>query len=321
MRFPVNRRCFLKSAGVGVAAVGAGAARAALAADPLVGTTAEGLNLPFVFKPMGEPIAFGTDSPLGVAFDTQGNLYVAVGRSVRVFNPQSKEIRALTVSDLARCVAVDEEGLVYVGMKTSLAKFDASGQPVLTWGKEGREAGQLLYVTGMSVDNRRGALYVCDAGNRRVHCYSLNGDYAVSHGGFNIPSPYFDCALDAEGYLWVANTAEHRLERYDSDWKCMEQRGEYGKAPHQFTGCCNPTNFAFQADGVCVTAEKGIPRLKAYSRSHQLLAFLGPEAFSPGVAGLDVAVDAAGRMAVVEPKANQVRFYRLEPSAGEETKG
>ncbi len=321
MRFPVNRRCFLKSASVGVAAVGTGAAKAALAADPKAGTTAEGLNLPNEFKPVGVPISFGKDSPLGVAFDTKGNLYVAVAKSVRVYDPQGKELRVLTVSDVARCVAVDDEGMVYVGLKVSLAKFDASGQSVLTWGTEGREAGQLQYVTGLVVEPKRGALYVCDAGNRKVHCYSLNGDFVESQGGFNIPSPYFDCALDHQGRLWVANTAEHRLERYDSDWKIQEQWGEYGTAPHQFSGCCNPTNFAFLAEGVCVTTEKGIPRLKAYSSSGKLLAFLGPDAFSAGVAGLDVAVDAAGRIAVAEPKANQVRFYRLEPSAGKGAKG
>jgi DNA-binding beta-propeller fold protein YncE len=306
---------------VGVAAVGTGAAKAALGADPKAGTTAEGLNLPYAFKPVGESISFGKDSPLGVAFDAKGNLYVAVAKSVRVFDPQGKELRTITLSDQARCVAVDDEGMVYVGLKTSLAKFDASGQSVLTWGTEGREAGQLQYVTGLAVDNKRSALFVCDAGNRKVHYYSLNGDYVESHGGFTIPSPYFDCALDNQGRLWVANTAEHRLERYDSDWKRQEQWGEYGTAPHQFSGCCNPTNFAFCVDGICVTTEKGIPRLKAYDGSGKLLAFLGPDAFSAGVAGLDVAVDATGRIAVVEPKANQVRFYRLEPSAGKGAKG
>lgn len=321
MRFPVNRRCFLKSASVGAAAVGTGAVTSVLGADPQAGRTAEGLNLPYAFKPAGETISLGNDSPLGVTFDAKGNLYVAVAKSVRVFDPQGKDVRTLTTPDVARCVAVDDEGMVYVGLKTSLVKFDASGQSVLTWGTEGREAGQLQFVTGLAVDNKRGALFVCDAGNRKVHCYSLNGDYVESHGGFTIPSPFFNCALDPQGRLWVANTAEHRLERFDSDWQRQEQWGEYGTAPHQFCGCCNPTNFAFRADGICVTAEKGIPRLKAYSTPGQLVAFLGPDAFSSGVAGLDVAVDGMGRIAVVEPKANQVRFYRLEASAGKGAKG
>jgi hypothetical protein len=170
---------------------------------------------------------------------------------------------------------------------------------------------------------------VADAGNRCVHRFALNGDFIAEVGrrdpaqqvpGIIVPSPHLNCAWSAAGEIWVNNPGRHQVERYDRDGRRLGGWGAPGFAPAQFVGCCNPTNLALLgggADGV-VVSEKGIPRIKVYSEQGQLLAYLGPELFSPKADGLALATDTQGRIYALDaPAAKVLVFAEVEPAAAE----
>ena len=154
-------------------------------------------------------------------------------------------------------------------------------------------------------------IFVADAGNRRIARFAVDGDYVDAVGPFLIPSPYFDCVIDAQGRLCASNTGRHRLERYDANGKHVGSWGEFGLSAEKFCGCCNPTNIALFADGRTVTAEKGIVRLKVYDAKGRLLAHLGGEALPAKAAGMALALDSGGRIAALDPVNGRVDFYRL----------
>jgi sugar lactone lactonase YvrE len=86
--------------------------------------------------------------------------------------------------------------------------------------------------------------------------------------------------------------------------------GRYGNEIDAFCGCCNPADLAVLPDGRVVTAEKGLPRVKVYRRDGTLESVVAaPEQLSPQPPALDVAVDAAGQVYVLDPPARVVKVY------------
>jgi hypothetical protein len=174
-------------------------------------------------------------------------------------------------------------------------------------------------------------VFVADAGNRVVLRYNTEGKLSGRIGdpdpnhnsrAFAIPSPYFDVAVTGSEVVSVANPGARRIEAYtfDGDWL-----GEWGKASADidgFYGCCNPANFAVLADGRFVTVEKGIPRIKVYSRKGDFECVVAePSVLGPGenvvdeirddhqVKVFDVATDSSGRILVLDPTSRTVRVF------------
>jgi hypothetical protein len=245
----------------------------------------------------------------GLAFDSQDSLYVAGETGVRLFDSSGILLREMNTTGPANCVAVAPLGQVYVGLRDSVVVFDPKGKQSSAWGEKGTDPGQFFYIASIAVSGDR--LYVADAGNSCIHRFAPNGDYADGLSGFNIPSPYFDCAVDKDSSIWVTNTGEHRAEHYDTNLKRIGAWGVFGADAEGFSGCCNPTNIALLGNGRIATTEKGTPRLKVYDAEGHLLARLGPETFPPTAAGMDLAVDSKGRIALLEPVESKVRFYVL----------
>jgi len=252
----------------------------------------------------------------GIALDARDNVYAAGASGVRVLAPDGKLLREWATSGPATCVALDGEGNVYVGQQTKVEVFDPQGNRLRAWGKEGRDAGELNYVTAIAVYKTN--VLVADAGNRCIHRFDVTGDFIADIGkrdaaaglpGIICPSPYLDLAVDKAGDIYVTNPGLTRVERYSLDSKLLGFWGDGGTGPEQFSGCCNPTNIALRADGGVVTAEKITARVKVYDAKGAMLAFLGPQYFTREAAGLDVAVDSADRLLVMDPGDGKIRVF------------
>ena len=228
---------------------------------------------------------------------------------------------------------MDEDGVLFAALGTRIEKFSPSGKREAAWGEKGSGEGQLLGIHGLAI--WRNSLYLTDAGNRKVVRFSVSGEFIEERTGFHIPSPYFDCAVDGKGTLYLNHTSRHRIERYDGNGKLLGHWGEAGTAPERFCGCCNPTNIAVFPDGRVATSEKGMARLKVYDAEGRLLAHLGsddlaglgievrargakpPDKGTPAChdaeKGRDLAVDSKGRLALLDPRGGKVHFFKLVP--------
>lgn len=309
----LSRKEFLTSFGKGLlgitltgAAAGAQGAAEGKPADPL----------PFRLEPTGK-LDPQMDQVHAVAYGPKDMLYVAGSAGVKIFDPSWTLQQTIKTTDTAVCVAVDPEGIVYAGQRTKIEKFDAAGTLQHWWGERGDGPGQLRYVTGIAANER--FVYVTDSGARKVHRYAADGDFVDdlagpeerAEKGFIIPSAFFDCKLDDQGSLYVGHTGMHRVEVYDKNNLMRAQWGKFGGDRADFCGCCNPTNLALFGDGRVATTEKGVPRLKVYDAEGKLLACLDEGAFPGNAAGMSIAVNSKGRIALVEPIFKVVRFYEL----------
>jgi hypothetical protein len=272
---------------------------------------------PIIAYDLVRTVDAGVDKPKGIALSAQDDLYVAGADGVKVCAADGKLLREWKTSGPATCIALDADGNVYVGQQTRIEAFDREGAPLRSWGKEGRERGELNWVTGIAVFETN--VLVADAGNRCIHRFDTTGDFIADIGkrdpeagleGIICPSPYCGLAVDKTGVIYVTNPGMTRVERYGLDGRRLGFWGEGGAQPQQFSGCCNPTAVALLGDGRIVTAEKITPRVKVYDAQGKMLAFIGPEFFSKEAAGLALAIDPAGRLFVMDPGDGKVRVFQ-----------
>jgi hypothetical protein len=142
--------------------------------------------------------------------------------------------------------------------------------------------------------------------------------------GIIVPSAYFDLALSQDGLLRVVNPGRLRVDAFTRDGQYEFSWGEPGNAIEGFCGCCNPCALAVLPDGRFVTAEKGLMRVKVYNSDS---GFEGVVAgftdlnirLEPKICktpdecranALDVAVDQAGDIYVLDTDRAQVRVFR-----------
>jgi len=249
---------------------------------------------------------FGQLSALAIAPD--GKIYVGGENAIAVF----PGVRTFPVAGTPTCIAVDDEGILFVGMQDHVEIFSKDWKNAV-WASPGEKA----YLTSIAVDDWY--VYVADAGSRRVWRYKKEGgdpleignkDWANGVRGFYVPSPFFDIDIGTDGSLWAVNPGYHALENYRPDGMPISMWENSSFSIEGFSGCCNPSHFALMPDGAFVTAEKGLPRVKIHNLDGSLRCVVAaPDQFEDDVIGLDVAVDDNGRIYVLDPSRGQVRVF------------
>jgi tripartite motif-containing protein 71 len=185
------------------------------------------------FSPTGMPLAqwgtFGSapgqfNTPVGIAVDQQGDIYVAEegGARIQKLSPLGQPLmqwgtpgsgpgQFMVPYDLA----LDASGNVYVSEPNAfghandrIQKFSPSGVPLAQWGGPGAGPGQFQDPTGLTVDSK-GNVFVVDSANGRIQELSSTGQYVAQwngpQGGFSFTSKI---ALDGHGNIYVSNGSQ-----------------------------------------------------------------------------------------------------------------
>ena len=257
------------------------------------------------------PIELQTVS--GVSVGPDDRVYVSGDDSILIFKRDGTSHSAISLVGSAYCLSVDKNHDLYLGMGDHVEVYDRRGKRKAAWEPLGEEA----IVTSIAV--LKDSVFVADAGNHIVWNFDKSGNRLKRIGekneardipGFIIPSPFFDVAIDPDGFLWVANTGRHSLENYTQDGDFRTSWGEFSMEIEGFCGCCNPSHFVIQEDGSFVTSEKGIARVKVYNRIGDLVSVVAPpDQFIEGTVGLDLAVDSSQRIYVLDPLQKLVRIF------------
>ena len=249
----------------------------------------------------------------GVAIGPDDRIYVSGSDSVLVFNSDGTARSSFKSNAQIRCLASGDGHDLYLGMGDHVEVYDTKGLKKASWESLGDKA----IITSIAI--AKTGVFVADAGNKIVWKFDKSGsrlnrigdkDEARDIPGFIIPSPYFDVAIDPDGFLWVANTGRHSLENYSADGNFRSSWGMSGMEIQGFSGCCNPSHFVILEDGSFVTSEKGLPRVKVYNRIGVLISVVVPtERFIEGTVGLDLAVDSKQKIYVLDPLQKLVRIF------------
>lgn len=275
----------------------------------------------------------GNSAPRRVVAGPDGEWIVAAGRSVLAFSGEGRLRVELRQEDLVRCVRVSADRTWYVGFRDHVEVLDRDGERVARWPAVSGKP----FLTGIAVEEQD--VYVADSGNRVVYRCDRRGAIQVRLGeknearrvpGLVLPSPFLDVEVGGDGLVRITNPGRHRIETYTRDGDLELGWGRPGVALDAFCGCCNPVALALLPDGRCVTAEKGLPRVKVHGADGRLESVVaGPDAFAAVGSeerevrvqdtvqdGLDVAVDAEGRVAVLDLVGATVHVFRRKRPTG-----
>jgi hypothetical protein len=261
-----------------------------------------------------------------VYVDHRGQIFVAGDQTVRVFRRDGHLIGTLTSPGLSYCVTVTPDGRVYVGKKDHVDVFGSDFELDNAWPSLGEDT----VITSLAVTATQ--VFVADAGHREVVVCDLNGQVARRFGrasddqgfdGIIVPSAYFDLALSQDGLLRVVNPGRLRVDAFTLEGQYEFPWGKPDNGIEGFCGCCNPCALAVLPDGGFVTAEKGFMRVKLYNSDGGFEGVVAGPAeleirIEPKICrtpdecranALDVAVDQAGDIYVLDTERAQVRVF------------
>ena len=244
-----------------------------------------------------------------------GMLYIVGDSSLLLLSPEGEARGVKKILPQPTCIAADE-GHIYIGYKTFLARYDHAGALVARW----PALDERSVITSVAIKGDR--IYAADAGNRRVVIYDTQGEIlgefegkAVTEAGhgFIVPSPCFDVVVNSYGELWVVNPGKHAIENYTDGG---EMRGFWQNNSTNiagFAGCCNPAEITVLEDGAFVTSEKGMVRIKIHEPSGALRSVVAPPAlFKEEGRAPEVCADERGFIYALDFDRNTVRVFEPE---------
>ncbi|NWF75157.1 MAG: 6-bladed beta-propeller [Nitrospirae bacterium] len=182
-------------------------------------------------------------SPIGVAVDKNGEIYLSDSILKRVFHfdKDGKYIREIGSDDLfirPAGIAIDEERLYVIDThKHNVLVFSKKdGSLLFNFGKKGNGKGEFNYPTNIFIakDN---LLYISDSMNFRVQIFDKNGKFISTFGKHGDGSGDFSkskgIAVDSDGHIYVADAHFDTVQIFDKDGRLLLAFGNTGRKKGQ----------------------------------------------------------------------------------------
>ncbi len=256
-------------------------------------------------------------NPAALAVDSDGNIYVG-GRTIAALNPAGKQQAASArFENPVTALAVVGAEMVFAACRNEVRILQRQGDRLESRGVWATlDEGAVI----SSIAAGSGCVVVADSLARSAWIYNLEGERvgqlrSSDANGFTTPDLLMDVAIAPDATIWVANPGRHRLESFDRKGNPGRMWGAASTTLEGFAGRSNPAHFAILADGSFITAETSVVRIKVYRPNGTLDAVVAePDAFAANARDLDLAVDRAGRIFILDTKANAIRIFSRTPA-------
>jgi uncharacterized protein (TIGR03663 family) len=158
------------------------------------------------------------------------------------------------------------------------------------WGSEGAQPGQFEAPRGVTLAPD-GSVYVADSRNNRIEKFDATGKLLLTWGTlgsldlktanpgtFNEP---WGVAVAADGTVYVADTWNHRIQKFDPNGKFLLMWGVFGQGetPDAFWG---PRSIAIDGQGRIYVSDTGNKRIVVFDANGKSLNVIGSAGSDPG---------------------------------------
>jgi sugar lactone lactonase YvrE len=215
----------------------------------------------------------GLRSPLGLAVNPQGLIYVAEKGtgSVSVFLPNWSLLGKLGKGDgefiLPNHIALDPNGAGRVFVSDSAAHlvkvFDPSGRKIAEFGGFGTAPGFFDFPTGIHVD-RTGEIFIADQNNGRIQVFDAGLQYLRSFGklggmlGGSMFGRLQGILGDGQGRLYLADAFHGEIRVFDTQGTAISTIGSFGDGPGELS---RPVGLAIDRNNRLLVVSSGNTRV------------------------------------------------------------
>lgn len=208
---------------------------------------------------------------------------------------------------------------------------------VTKWGSRGSALGLFETPLSIAVDSKNRVLYVTDKLNHRVQRFDLNGVFQrawgsrceierasdprsgctdpdgtgplqVGDGQFNEPTAI---AVDGAGNVYVADSGNHRVQKFDPNGRFLAKWGRRGSGPAQFE---TPRGLTVDSKGDILVVDQGNDRVQKFTNDGRFIELWGGSGRTEGRFDFpqDIGIDTEGNIYIVELLNHRVqKFGRL----------
>ena len=219
------------------------------------------------------------ERPAGVALDADENIYVVESdkKGIDVMDKNGKELRFISDPSISR-------------------------------------------PTGIAIDKIRKKIYLCDTAHQKdpehtVKIFDLQGKFlgvigkgrGSEHGQFLFPSYV---TVDRAGNVYVTDTLNSRIQKFDPDGKFLVQFGERGNGWGMFD---KPKGTALDSFGNLYAVDSGWSNVQIFNDKQQILLFFGGRGSIPGLLGnpSSIVIDKNNKIYVGDSLNHRVEVYNL----------
>lgn len=258
--------------------------------------------------------------PVGLAVSDDGDrLYVSdlMQRAVFMFDFKNSKFFKYNDVGIPGGIGLDAQERLYV--------VDTDSKYIKVFGTDRKLVNRfadetLTKPTGLAVDKVNGKVYVVDTSNREsgemnVKVYDLDGKrtgqigdkMGGAFGEFSYPTY---ATVDDKGNLYVSDTMNARVQKFDSQGKHLYTYGQLGSSWGEFD---KPKGVGVDTFGNLYVADSGWSNVQIFNERGQVLLFFGGRGPLPGMLKnpLAVAVDKKNRIYVGDYLNHRVEVYEL----------
>ena len=228
----------------------------------------------------------GLKSPLGLAVDKQGSLYVSEseGGPVKIISSKGEastlELPAEEVKQPPKPgrMTFDRDGNLYVVDRANcrIYVFDKERKLKLKLGGMGDKRGEFKMLQDVAVD-RQGRIYALDSVGVPVQVFDRKGKYIYRFGfrgeGEEDISAAAALFIDRNDQIWVLDRGQHCFKVFDRSGAFLRQLGGYGLDEGALF---QPTDAEIDNLGRVYVVEAGARRLQVFSLNRPFEPFSPP---------------------------------------------